>query len=375
MKNNYSGSFYNPHKKNSIIWFRKSNEKMENFGNAVEIDYDNNIIAAGSLFDGNTYNFKTVKYDENGKLLLNKTYESEKQDIAYDITTDSNNNIIVVGFSGMWNPDPLPNASAFILKYDKNGTLLWNKSFKKGICTMGFGITTDSKDNIYFTSTFFITGQPNLGCWTIKCDKNGKMIFDKIFHEHYMDIPYSITTDSNNNAIIVGYAYTPYKKPYKPNSPWTAGFLSLKYDENGNLLWKKRYESRVTSEAFDVSIDSNDNIIIVGQRLGHPVTIKANKHGKILWREIYKNKKYVAPYGVDVNSKDYIIVGNTYYGSKKPESIIITYKTNGEVKTTKKSKTNKTLFDIAVDHQDNIISVGTYIKNKDNFYLLKEKIE
>jgi len=358
-----------------IIWLQKANERYENFGNAVDIDSHNNVIAVRNSFDGKTYNSKIVKYDEKGSLIWHKTYDSKKHDMAYDVSVDSNDNIIVVGFEGEWIHDPIPNAHAYVLKYDKNGALLWSKSFKKGICTMGFGVTNDSEGNIYFISTFFSPGEPNLGCWVIKCDKKGNQIWDRTFHEHYMDIPHGITVDSDGNIIIVGYAYTPYKRPYKPRGPWTAGFLSLKYNKNGNLLWEKRYEALEPADAFDVAVDSHDNIIIVGQNSGNPIIIKTNQNGRILWKKRYKTKTNNMPYGVDVNSKDDIIIGNTSYSSKKPKNLIITYDKNGEIKSIKKSKINRTIFDITIDHQDSIISVGATIGTKDDFYLLKEKPE
>jgi len=355
----------------NMFWFSKFAKEYESFGFAIDTDSHNNSIAVANLFNGKTYRSSVLKYNEKGKIMWAKEYCAEEQDMAYDVSVDSNDNIIVAGFEGSWTNDPLPNGSAYILKYNENGVLLWKKTFKKGICTMGFGVKNDSKDNIYLLSTYFKNGEPNLACLIIKYDKTGKKIWDQTYHEHYMDIPYSLTIDSEDNVIIVGYSFTPFK--FKGS--FTGGFLSLKYDGQGKKLWHKRHLSFENSEALDVAVDSHDNIVLIGNNDQDLIVIKISKIGNALWERRYRTKYAHVPYGVVINSKDEIIVGGNSFSSGKPKTIfLVKYDSNGKLESIKKSEINGIIFDISIDLSGSIISVGESIGIKNEFYISKEEI-
>ena len=358
-------------------WIHRYNNGHEDYGCSVEIDKKGNIIAVGNSFDGKKYTTEIRKFDGNGNLIWNNTYKSAKQNMVYDLAIGPNNCIIITGLNGEWTNDALPNSSAYLVKYDEDGKLLWNKFFKQGICTIGFGVKTDSKENIYLTSTLFKKGEPNLTCWIIKCDKDGNKIWDKFYHEQYMNIPYGLAVDSKDSVIVVGYAFN----PYKINGIWTAGFMILKYDKNGKLLWSKRYLPRETAEALDIYVDSQDNIIIVGKnsfvdkKYNDIIIVKIDKIGNILWENKHRNNFRFYPFGLGILANGEIIIGGSSHISKYPTSFIGAFSKEGELKWIKRTNDKKTIFDIAVDKNNSVISVGSFFDKNQEFYILKEIVD
>ncbi len=72
------------------------------------------------------------------------------------------------------------------------------------------------------------------------------------------DTARSVAVDSENNIIVVGVDQKP------GNMEWRI----IKFDKEGNEVWNKSFDPNETEDdrAYAVAIDSQDNIIVVGDR-------------------------------------------------------------------------------------------------------------
>ena len=139
-------------------------------------------------------------------------------DNSYGVATDSQNNVIVTGYSG---------TNYLIIKYDSNGNLLWPTAVI-GPSGIPHDVATDFQNNI------LVTGDNG----TIKYGPNGNFIWDK----PYPGTADAVATDSQNNIIVAGDSGT------------------IKYDSNGNLLRQVDYLGTV----YDVAVDSQNNNVVTG---------------------------------------------------------------------------------------------------------------
>ena len=147
----------------------------------------------------------TIKYDPNGNMLWNKTSSgvSDKSfDSGQDVAVDSNNNIIVTGYTEYltaiknYETDILGNATYYIvegveaayyttppfkrnyqlwtIKYSPSGNLIWNKTAGGSERDMGYGVAVDSNNNIIVVGETHSFGAGNEDVWIIKYGVEGK---------------------------------------------------------------------------------------------------------------------------------------------------------------------------------------------------------
>ncbi len=216
--------------------------------NGVAVDSGNNIIITG----GAGADSSTFKYDNNGNVLwwVATEYAGIGSDVtAYDIATDSQDNIIVVGETN--------SNYFFIIKYGKYGNKLWAiQTAKNPYFIDNAAVAIDSKDNIIITGPLFV----------IKYDKDGNVLWETpiswtVAPGYYAGIGEDMIIDSKDNIILVGY--------------WNDKMLIEKYNPDGFNLWEviKRKIWEYSSKGKGVALDAEDNIVIAAET-DSPITAR-----------------------------------------------------------------------------------------------------
>jgi hypothetical protein len=90
-----------------------------------------------------------------------------------------------------------------------------------------------------------------------------------------------IAVDGNGNAVV--QANLVRASTGQPN-----GWLTLKYDTNGNLLWVNSLPG-IISGSVRVEVDANNNIYVAGYSLYDAVLIKYSPAGTTLWTAVFDN--------------------------------------------------------------------------------------
>jgi hypothetical protein len=109
--------------------------------------------------DGNTNIGYTdiflVKYNSSGTKQWTKQLGTSSDEWGYGVTTDSSDNIYVTGSTGggLDGNTSSGESDIFLVKYDSSGTKQWTKQLGTSSSDLGYGVTTDSSDNIYVTGT------------------------------------------------------------------------------------------------------------------------------------------------------------------------------------------------------------------------------
>ncbi|MFC1801185.1 hypothetical protein ACFLZB_01880 [Nanoarchaeota archaeon] len=290
-------------------WNKTYNGGAIDEAQAVATDTSNNVIVTGSSNLGTTAYF-TIKYDSNGNHLWNKTYDSAGGDTAYGVATDSSNNVIVTGESYL-----AGDYDRFTIKYDSSGNHLWNKTYDGGVGSdSAYGVAIDSLDNIIVAGSEYV-GVGDYDFLTIKYDENGTALWNKTYNGSNNDQIRAVTTDFSNNVIVTGNS----------NLGGDNDYFTIKYDSNGNHLWNKTYDGGAADVAYGVAADSSNNVIVTGySNLGGNTdyfTIKYDSNGNHLWNKtidftsLGEQAKAVATDSFDniiVTGYSYIS-GNYYY--------------------------------------------------------------
>jgi len=287
----------------NVIWSKKYETVLENFGGIITVDKDNNILLGGiqSTDFGNydDYEIVAMKFSPDGELLWQSFNPTPKSDIIYDIATDSLGNCYIVGGLNSGTDD-----EAFVVKYSSLGEFEWIRSINSNYFTNAHSVAVDEEDNIYITGVtgrdiFFAKylpdgtksiykeyettadersthmalgkdgylyvggyyildeGEPKL--FVKKIDKSGNekyfTIFDYIEGREYI---YAVNADEYGNVFLYGEYYSDVERSLFLTQVNGAGKISNKYLFNGEA-----YLGNLMTKT-DLTLDQNDDIYISG---------------------------------------------------------------------------------------------------------------
>ena len=212
----------------------------------------------------------------------------------------------------------------------------------------------------------------------------------------FEDIINAVVTDDEGNVFITGayhgqIQFDSYDFPAEEND----NIFIAKLDSAGHILWAQTYGGSTVGDErpFDLGIDSEGNLIIVGNFIGETTfgsstydsegyaaifILKVNPSGAILWSKAYIGTGYQILHALAIGTNDEIIVTGTAQGStfmvesydlssssNATQSILIKLTSNGNVSWAK-SVTATGFFsgnisqDVDVDSDGNVYMVGYF---------------
>jgi hypothetical protein len=138
---------------------------------ALAIDYDNNIIVAGSVtLPGKDHDAFVAKFkSDDGSILWYKTFGGSKREHAYGVALDNFGNIYVTGGTNSFSASAT--YDIFVARFDPNGNLAWFRVWdidNRGASDGAYSIAVIQYDHIYISGV------------TFAYDSNGDMFFAKI---------------------------------------------------------------------------------------------------------------------------------------------------------------------------------------------------
>lgn len=271
----------------NIIWSKKYETELENFGGIITIDKDNNILLGGiqssDFSNYDDYEVIAMKFSPDGELLWQSFNPTSKSDIVYDITTDSQANIYIVGGLNAGTDD-----EAFVVKYSSAGRFEWIKSINSNYFTNAHSVVVDEEDNIYITG---VTGRD--------------IFFAKYLPDGTRSIykEYKTTADERSTHMCLG----------KDGYIYVGGYYILDDGEEPELFVKKidKFGDEIYFTVFDyiegmeyihaVNADENGNVFLYGEYY-----IATNDETKLFLTQVNS---------VGSITNKYLFDGNAYLGN------------------------------------------------------------
>lgn len=232
---------------NKIFGYNNSNDYVK----AIALDSQNNVYIAG-IGENLKFNFSysdwwIIKLDENGNKLWEKVIDGNKKDDYINaISIDLNDNIYVVG-SGDFLKDDLSYADWWIIKFNKDGNILWEKVFDGNHgCDYANSVAIDSNNNVFVTGIGenLTTSHSCSDWWIKKFDKHGNEDTDKWNKKinspgNNSDFANDIVIDTKNNIYIIG------------------GGTNIHNEESGGDRWVKKFDKNGIELNSENIIDYN----------------------------------------------------------------------------------------------------------------------
>jgi hypothetical protein len=332
------------------IWAKSFPGQNTDEVNAVCIDQGGNFFITGVYsstllaFGSNTLNNSggedifLTKLNANGNVIWSKTAGGSGSDGGMGVCSDINNNLYLTGnydsSTLTAGTNTLSNAGlsdAFLFKYDGNGNIIWAERFGGPGNDAISASVTDSNGNTFitgqFTSPVLVIGSTTLtnnggdDMFCAKYDVNGNPVWAKSVGSTSFELGNSIALDVNGNIFISGYFEAP-GLTIGTNTLVNAGggniFLA-KYDNNGNVIWAKRFGGTAYDQPNSICTDGGENVYMTGSFNSPAITFGSFTLTTAGMRDVFLSK-------FDTNGN--IIWANCSGGSGDDEGQSITYNNN-----------------------------------------------
>jgi len=235
-----------------------------------------------------------------------------------DATIDSEGNLIVIGSSS---PFSNGQSQAFLLKYGPSlpdsplPQLSCMKTFGNGapLDTFGYGVVTDSSNNIYITGSTQTFGGEDYDVFLQKYDQSCNLLYTKQWGGPGNDIARGMAVDAADNVYITGStdSFT--------NGMATTQIFLLKYTSSGDLQFSEVWGGTQNDFGSAVAVDVFGNIYVVGttNSIGaggsDAVLLKYAPGGNLLFQKTWGGTRNDFGTGVAVDPGGYVYVtGYTY---------------------------------------------------------------
>ena len=235
-------------------------------------------------------------------LQWDKTLGGTDNDYFYSVALDSSDNIIVCGYT---KSDGAGGNDLLVAKYNSSGTLQWDRTLGGTGNDVGYGVAIDSSDNIIVCGITSSDGAGGNDALIAKYNSSGTIQFARTLGGSGTEYAYEVALDSNDNIYIVGSS----------SSTGTNGtdLLVAKISNSGAFQWDKILGGVGSEIGYGIAVDSSDNVIVGGYTTSDGaggvdfLIAKYNSSGTLQWDKTLGGSVTELIWGMTLDSSDNIL--------------------------------------------------------------------
>lgn len=290
------------------------------------IDSSGNIYVAGFMDNMNsttTEEYKTdvflLKYDSLGAKQWSRTYDENKVESCYDLTSDSQDNVYLVGHTDLG-----VGSTLLLIKYNSSGHLQWNRTWGRNV--EGSSIQIDPFDNIFACGSMVDKDD----IFLLKYATSGNLLWNRTWETPERYSARSMALDSSDNIYIGGAAVVNETIPSIDN------IVLVKYNSLGEFQWNLTCQNPKRESCGDIIVDSLDNIYILSSPLNSEIRLrKYGNTGNLIWNATWGNPEAVNTAGglaIDASDNIYITGGTSGDAVLGTDVLVLKYDSTGDLK-------------------------------------------
>jgi uncharacterized delta-60 repeat protein len=276
---------------------------------AMAVDSAGNVYVTGESYDDySRLDYKTIKYDTNGRQLWIATYNGtgNYNDSARAIAVDAFGDVYVTGYSYGGTATREDYAT---VKYDSSGRQLWAARYAgpsgspHSAYDVGNAVAVDAVGCVYVTG-YSDGGDTSYDYATIKYDSAGNELWVARYNgsQNKYDYAHAIALDSSGCVYVTGYS---------DNRITRQDYATVKYDTFGNELWVATYNGPANNNdrASSILVDSSDNVYVTGYSRDWDTsvdyaTVMYDLAGNELWVATYDGPALASDDAANVSAGD-----------------------------------------------------------------------
>lgn len=242
------------------------------------------LILSRSHKEETADDFLLTKVDELGNLIWNKEYGGSQNEWPVTIL-ETNDGYILVGSSesnDMMVTSNNGEIDFWILKIDKSGNKLWDKSYGGlGSEVAASSIITNDGNILVIGRAYSLNPGENNGDYRlIKLDTDGNLLWDKTYGGSEIDNPSQISELDNGDLLIVGFSSSSDGDLITNNG--NNDFWILQLSNDGDIINSLSIGGTNSDRLTNVTI-SNERILVAGHSSSSGLDISSNNGSSDIW--------------------------------------------------------------------------------------------
>ena len=281
------------------------------------------------------------QYDNSGNVLWYKNFGGKNNDEFRDVCI-TDDGYVAVGTAqsssfGTGDFSELTSKGAqdaVIVKFDKNGTVLWVNNFGgsgsdefDGVSAVsdGYIAVGTSRLSSFGTGDFeSISSKGESDAIMVKYDTQGNKLWTKTFGGEGFDNFTNIETDGDNYIVVGDCSEESFENGdlFGVEAKGTTDAIMIKYDKNGEIIWKRNFGGRNDDYFVSVAVDET-GYVAVGNNYSSDggdwdtssigwtdaIIVKYDKQGNLTWRKRFGGYDSDSFYDVKAEEGGYVVAG------------------------------------------------------------------
>jgi len=316
------------HKDGKPAWGKTYELHYNSAGNSVVETFDGNYVIAGFTVarDSTQRDMWVLKIDKSGELLWEKSFGGLGDDVAKAIVQTRDGGLVVAGFTQKYT---WFQTKFWIMKLDKNGNFKWEDKVIAKLNERAFAII-EAKDGGLVLAGF--RGNKMRMFRVIRFSKTGEQEWLETYRIGYWSVANSLIQTQDGAYVVVGYT----KKVGKLNYD----ILLVKIDQNGQLLWNKTIGSNDWDEATSVTETYDKGLAVAGYSLSKKFNkadfwiMKLDNHGETLWEKKFDRRSLDFANSItETSDHGLVVAGSTFSETVHNwDYALLKYKNNDKLK-------------------------------------------
>jgi uncharacterized delta-60 repeat protein len=216
-------------------------------------------------------------------LLTQTTWGGEGSDVADGVAAAPDGSSYVVGITDSFTTDQFGNPSPkiFVVKFAQDGSLdwqrIWNGTIIRGLGRPDVAVSADG--SVYVTG---LTSNNGNDAVLLKFDANGTLLWERNWGGPASDEGLAVATALDGSVYITGTATS-----FGPSS---SGLFVVKFDSAGNLVWQRISDG---AQGNAVAVASDGSVYAAGttprNQIGNfdMIVLKITAAGTLVWQRTY----------------------------------------------------------------------------------------
>jgi hypothetical protein len=235
------------------VWVRildTSLGEIELYEDAKGIAVDDSYVYVTGAYSFNDVAYaRTTIYDKDNDYVGVALYEEGEFNDGFDVAVDDAGNFYVSGRTGV-----AVESDFLTVMYDSERNQVWARPYDLGGFDIACGIALDADENVYVAGRCKDFNSPSYG--TMRFDNNGFLDWIET-HKPYEGCVALDIAVFGEDVYVTGYK--------KDTAQALPDFLTIGYDRQGNLLWEKVYDSGYRDCGRGIFADNQGYFYVTGE--------------------------------------------------------------------------------------------------------------